>query len=441
MMTSFCDRKYLPVLAGIVLFLVHFFAAYPGAISPDTMDQFTQSLRFNFASHHPPVMAMFWSLLNYIYAGPQTMLFLHISMIWGSVIILYFADEKNKFRWLYFVIPFLPNILSQSANIWKDIGFGVSFLFVISICIYYSYRQNKSSIFMFIISLVITFYGVSVKFQAQFILPIIIAFMIFTILKRGYLFSILGSLFLSFVLITANLTIIDKFTVDTKSWQLRQFFDMAAIVQEIDDDSDLPQYVKDYAGYNFETLKKNFTHQLVNELIFPEYKVLEMTQDDTKLEQLNKSFIKLVQDHPILYLKHRFINSKFMMRQTVPMSAFAEGMDVQEIRSANIHTFENNYLRNFVIKVTGYFPKILTYNFISAFLLCLYAFYCFKNFDSKNNDINIMVFITIVSGAFMITLFFTTMASDYRYYYFIRLLSLFSIPIFLNFLTRPKDNI
>ena len=73
-------NKNLSIFFCIILFLIHFSASYPGAVSPDTLDQFNQSLVFNFSSHHPPIMAMVWSVFNYIYQGPQTMLFFHLNL-------------------------------------------------------------------------------------------------------------------------------------------------------------------------------------------------------------------------------------------------------------------------------------------------------------------------------------------------------------------------
>ena len=383
-------------------------------------------------------MAMLWSLLNYIYPGPQTMLFVHLSLLWLSVGFLYFADKTNKYRWIYFIIPFLPNIFVQSANIWKDIAFGNSFLFVFSVSVYYLYRKNKTSIWMFLISLLVVFYGTSVKFQAQFIVPFIIYFMFLAILKTNYLYNIFGSIILSIILITSNNFIIDKYTVNTESWQLRQLFDISAIIQELDDDTDLPQYVKNYKNYNFQTLKDNFTHKWVDTLIFPEDRVFTTTLDTKELDELNNTFTKLITNHPFLYLKHRIINFFWLMQESVSATAFTQSMNIKEITDVNIHHFENNYLKAFLIKILRIIPKIFTVNMLSVIIIFYYGFYCYKHFTLENNEIKILIFITISSIIFMLVLFFKTMASDYRYYHFIRLFSLFSLPIFLKLWNEYK---
>lgn len=456
-MSSFWSNRY-PILLIVSLFSLHFFTAYPGSMTPDTLDQFQQSLNFNFISHHPPLMAMLWSILNYIYAGPQTILFIHLTLLWVGVGFLYFADSENKFRWLYFVIPFIPNILTQSSYIWKDIGFGFCYFFVISLCVYYLYRPSKSSLITFLGALAVLFYGMSIKFQAQYILPFMIFFMCKTILKKKFRFNIAGSIVISLALIGANTAIINKFTTNTQSWQLRQFFDIAAIVTKIDDDSSLPKYVWEYKNYNFNKLKKDFTHEWVDPLIFPEDCVYSSTLNQDDLDQLNFTYIKLLIHHPAIYLEHRLANFLYLLSKSAHPDQFAEGTEVKQIIKKNAlsnslinsfkrtylvdstnlesgevityHYFKKNYLKQ-IIKFTKYYPVILNSNFVSVIILSFCAIYLARKSNKKSYDTEVLGFFILISFAFSVTLFFTTMASDYRYFFFVRLISFFTIPIFL----------
>lgn len=206
--------KKNPFVFCLILFLIHFLAAYPRGMTPDSYHQFFQSLNFyDVTSHHPPLMAMVWSVFNYIYTGPQLYLLFHLSMLWVSVYILYKADENNKYSWLYCILPFTPGIFAVSGMIWKDIGFAYSFFLCFSICIYYHYKQIKPSLLVLILLLLTCFYGVSVKFQAKFIAPILIYFIV-SLFFTNWWKRIITCIIISIIIIGSNTLIIRHFTRD-----------------------------------------------------------------------------------------------------------------------------------------------------------------------------------------------------------------------------------
>jgi len=451
MFNSFYRSKYFAILALCSLFVLNFLASYPGGMTSDSVDQFAQSLTFNFVSYHPSLMAMLWSLFNYIYPGPQTMLFFHLAMFWTGVGFLYFADNSNKYRWMYLLLPFLPNVLSQSSYIWKDIGFSMSFFLVASVSIYFLYR-NKIAPFAatitFILILPFVFYSISVKFQAQFIIWIILFFMLASLYKTRVIINVIGTVFFSVLLLTANFIVTNKLSINGHGEQVRQFFDIAAIAQEINDDSAMPKYVKEYPGYNFETLKKNFTHKWIGPLVYPEDKVYVNTLDPQKLADLQSTFMKLVLNHPFIYLKHRIINFADMLYNVTADKNFAKGADLDrlaeivntpELNTIKIHHFQNGHLRQFFVKFFSLFPKPLKSNAISFGFLCFLTIYLMRRFTIENTEFKILTFVVVASLAFTVTLFFTIMADDYRYYYLVRILTFMTLPIFLKFWNQPKN--
>lgn len=433
-------HKYFPVVLCFALMVLHFFASYPGGMSADSFDQFSQTFSHELHSHHPPVMSIVWAMFNYLYIGPQTMLLFHLTLLWGGIILLYYSDRNNKFRWLYIIIPLLPNILSQSGNISKDISFSYSFFFIISTCVFSIYRNKKLSILVAFLLLLLCFYGCAVKFQAQFILPIIIFIVISNATSQNFLVKLFITSIISYAIIFSNSSIINHYSTNTQSWQYRQLFDIASIIKDLNDDSQLPQYIKNYEGYNFEDLKKKSSHRIVDALIFGENKVLIGTLDKNNLEELNDTYIKLITNHPFLYIKHRLGNVINIAANWMRPSDFPNYMDNEFIDNigvkvdVEIHQFENNYLQMAIIKYLKGFHLILrpiTANAISMIILLIYGVYIIRNFDIKNKDVQILSFVVLISLMFTLTLSVTTMSSDYRYYYIVRLLSIFSVPIFL----------
>lgn len=377
-------------------------------------------------------MAIIWSGLHYVYPGPQTMLFLQLGMLWLGVGFLYFADEKNKFRWLYLVLPFFPSIFVQLANVWKDVAFVTSFFLAISICIYCLYQTQRADYVGFSLVLIVVFYGMSVKHQAQFIVAAIIFFMSLAILKLGFFRSLISSAILSFLLISTNVAIIGKFSVESHGWQLREVFDMAAIAQELNDDSVFPQYIKDYPGYDFARLKKDFTHQCLDSLIYPADKksLFSFTQDKNSLNELNTAFINSVTEHPLIYLKHRLSAFSYIMLSSTSYESFAS-TDKKIFADLNIHHFPNNILRNAIVKALKIVPQFLTYNIVNLIIAFSFLFFATKKLSVNTQEKTILLFIAGTVILYSIVYVFATQCSDYRYYYFARLVTIMTIPVFI----------
>lgn len=89
------------------------------------------------------------------------------------------------------------------------------------------------------------FYVVGVQFQAQFIAPILILFVLLTYLKTGFLMRIILSGIVSLVIIQVNAEFIKRFSTENHSEQLRQLFDIAGVSVAINNDDLVPKYVKE----------------------------------------------------------------------------------------------------------------------------------------------------------------------------------------------------
>ncbi|WP_341752868.1 MULTISPECIES: hypothetical protein [unclassified Candidatus Tisiphia] len=424
--------KYYPIILCFTLMFFHFLSAYPGGMTVDSFSQYEQSISGNYFSHHPPLMSMIWSLLNHIYQGPQIMLLWHLVLLWGGVLLLFYADRQNKYRYLYFVIPFLPNILAQSGVIWKDIGFGLGSFFVIASCIFYSYHQKRPSYLAAIGLLLVIFYVVGVKFQAQFIAPILILFVLSVSLKANWFIRIIVTIILSLVIIEGNNYLAKHFSTDSHANQLRQLFDIAGVIVAIDNDYLLPDYVKEDKNlYSFEKLKSLYTPTLVNALVFGDVRIYNSTSDPIKLQELESSYVKAATHYPLAFLKHRIKNFILLMKSA---EYYSDDLfiDPNEAEKYGIY-LKKNHVKDLVIAYLKAFPRLITKNFISFILIFVYLAAILTNKQSNNPEKVILTYIVAIGLVFSVVLFFATMACDYRYYYVIRVLTLFSLPIYLKF--------
>ncbi len=430
-------RKYYPVILCLFLMSLHFASAYPGGMSFDSFDQYGQSINKNYFSHHPPLMSMVWSLFHYIYQGPQTMLLLNLGLLWGGVLLLFYADSQNKYRWLYLLIPFLPNILSQSGTIWKDVAFTFGSFFVVATCIFHTYRQNPAPLWVITGLLLIVFYVVGVKFQAQFIAPILILFVLSIYLKTSLLIRIILTCIISLLIIYGNAKLTKHFSTESHAEQLRQLFDIAGVSVAINNDDLVPKYVKeDQDLYSFEKLKKSYTPYMVNLLVFGDTRIYNSTVDPIKLREMEASYIKAVFTHPLAFLQHR-ANAFTILMKGVGYSREELFIDHNEAQKHGIH-FKKNHLKDWMVKYIGLWPKILTKNIVSLILTFVYLISILTNKQSNSPEKVILAYIVAISIVFSIILFFATMACDYRYYYVIRILTLFSLPIYLKFRQSKK---
>lgn len=254
----------------LLLFILNYFICYPGILTADSYGQYKQSIDLNFNNHHPPLMSIIWHYLNLIYNGPQPMLLLSLGMIWVSVFLLYesFKKEYPKSMSALLLIPFTPGILSNSAVIWKDVLFGNSILLALSLATYCFFQSvsKKIRLTFYLLSLFLVYFGASMKFQGQFLVPILICIITYSYFKVSISKVIMSSLVALLAFYGAN-TLLDKhFKVqDVKSAQLRQFFDLAAVCVCINEDL-FPTFIKTDPRYSFDKIKKNYNYVEVNGL-------------------------------------------------------------------------------------------------------------------------------------------------------------------------------
>lgn len=117
-------------VAGFALFAI---ACFPGFMSVDSLEQYRQALSLKFADGHPPVMAWLWSMLNAIVNGPQSMLFLHLGMLWAGLYIWFRnADGHLGAKW-FIALGFMPWVASFEGVLWKDMGMAFSLLLAIGL--------------------------------------------------------------------------------------------------------------------------------------------------------------------------------------------------------------------------------------------------------------------------------------------------------------------
>ncbi|MGC4059030.1 MAG: hypothetical protein QM743_13080 [Chitinophagaceae bacterium] len=123
---------FLVILGGAFTFC----AAYPGFMSPDSLDQYQQALSGKYTDWHPPVMAWIWHQLLYLHNGPQPMLLLNTLLFWGAVAMIAFRIRNFALSLIFTLCSFAPCLLNFLGVIWKD-SLLLSLLFLLTALLYH----------------------------------------------------------------------------------------------------------------------------------------------------------------------------------------------------------------------------------------------------------------------------------------------------------------
>ncbi len=118
-------RALLWAILGFVFFTI---ACYPGFMSIDSLDQYKQAHTLRFSDGHPPVMAWLWSKLISIWDGPQSLLLMHLGMLWGGLYIWCRNANDNRAAVWFVLLGAAPWVANFEGVLWKDMGLAFSLL-------------------------------------------------------------------------------------------------------------------------------------------------------------------------------------------------------------------------------------------------------------------------------------------------------------------------
>ncbi|WP_454912805.1 hypothetical protein [Variovorax gossypii] len=137
-------------------------AFFPGFMSSDSFSQYASSQSLSYIDWHPPVMAWVWSILNFIFPGPEGLLYLHLLALWTGLYLWFFRYRDAKLGIAIILIGILPWVANFSGVLWKDVGLAFALLL-------FSVIANSPMTFgRFMVSLLLLFYAINVRHNAIF---------------------------------------------------------------------------------------------------------------------------------------------------------------------------------------------------------------------------------------------------------------------------------
>jgi len=437
------------------LFVLLLLALDPGVIFYDSFNQLQQAISGVYFLHHPPLMAFLWSLMLKIYFNSSTMFIFNLILVIAAVGLYYTAlsnIKNNKVLLFYLFIPLMPWVMLYEGQILKDCQFVFSFMFVSSMLLYITMRNNElkitTKVIFHILILVVLFYGTSVKYQAKFVLPFYLFWLASLQFKKNLYRLIIWAIY-CFVIIE-GINIANNYLItkkegtswqDGKSWQTVKLFDLIGISALANQDL-IPDFIKT-KDYDFDKLKSIYYSDRVIKRsdIYPydKHNFFCKINDDKLLDQLQEKWKNSVRSYSFNWLEHRAQTLYFTLIQ--PWLIYPPKFLKDTSYSGNLEYSEEIFVPDKVniiaekitipyIKAFRLFLKPLLWALliIYSFILSIKTLLTAKDFVLKK-----IAFASLILNSsalfFLLVILFMTAATDSRFLLYVIMVGTFSLPI------------
>lgn len=310
-------KKYLFIIA-IGGFMIDLLAFYPGFMYIDTIDQYIQALNRRYTDWHPPVMAGFWTLLNFIHQGPQVMLVFQLLLLWTSFYII--ATTWCRY-WLSFVgllLLFIGALYVQNfaGLIVKDAQMALCWLLAVAIMLRAIHYKRKMTTGEAIFTFLLLTYGTMVRINAlPGALPLYYLWVedVYSgsiTRKAGRLAAVLTGLLI------INLSINKLILKPQKSYAEYKLMahDIAGIYVTTGH-AYFPAFITQHPGFDTNYIKTHFTTATLDNIWWniDQREIFPPLNEPTRKE-LIKAWKRSIRENPFAYLKNRFDGFLFYLQ-------------------------------------------------------------------------------------------------------------------------------
>lgn len=413
---------------SIFFAITTFLVFWPGIYSADSFSQISEAVSNKYTTWHPPMMA--W-IMHVLYGGFGVggILFLNQILYWTGIWRFLVLIKMNNLILLIF-IGFFPPIYTLSLHVLKDACLIIFFLWVINFLIAFLNRRNLTDLFLF---LLFCFFCFSMRINAFIPIFVLIFFATIYIYKSLTLKKILNAIFISLITIIAFFGFNDLFnkSIDahiSNPLPTLLLWDIAGIANNANIKFELPSYAKIDKSEKLDNWQKKYWPNSCNKICWGNGVNCGFSEDYNS--DLLKKWKDMVLKYPKDYLKHRIdlATRLYGFKKSQQYGAF-QGFTTDLKKGPQ---FQVSYLGrkvysqitnidNFLISIHLY--QYLVYGLVSLIILCLSIFEIIK----KNTDFILPIMLSMAGLVNASSLFFITVAADYRYIAFSVLTSLLSL--------------
>lgn len=291
-------------------FAINYITYHPGFMSPDTFDQYNQTINNTYATWHPPAMAYAWHLLNFIHKGPALMLCMQLFFLWFSCFL--FALSLPGIVWrlsvlfLFFAAPFIQNF---SGWIVKDSQMALSWLLAVALLFYHlNSGSKKTKIAIAVCAAFFLLYGSWMRYNAVtglFPLCLIWAWVILE--NKKALIKLFSAAALLLVIVFGQKLFINVFLKATVEYTEGQiyFHDLNGIFLKTHRNVYPPVM---YTNPEFDTtyIRGHYDPIDVTSILYNHDHKNILVLDESKTKDLKDAWIAAIKQFPVVYLKNRY---------------------------------------------------------------------------------------------------------------------------------------
>ncbi len=171
----FFDIRSFSLILGLFALSLEILLFWPGGISVDTMEQYSQAESGTFSDWHPPMMAFLWRLSEQFLKGASGFFIFQTGLLFAAYFLFWrFVYSVSKRLSLFIpLVSVLPITIGLSGMLWKD-----TFLVSVSLFFMALVLTNKPvstsrilfSCLVFFVALSVRHNGVLLVFPGAFVL-------------------------------------------------------------------------------------------------------------------------------------------------------------------------------------------------------------------------------------------------------------------------------
>lgn len=420
-------NTYFPFILSVVVIGSIAILFWPGYMSPDSIGQFNQGLTGQYSDHHPPMMSFCWKIFSLIHAGPQVYLLFQLGLLLGAICLLQTIIKQPWLKCMVAFMPLVPNIVSYTGAIWKDVSFAYAFLLAGMLLAKSNILFQKLSYPKIILVLLLLIYGVGVKYQAQFVLPVMGFWLGLTLTDaklnvKAILMGVSATVFVLFSVFLFNKSLV-PIEKRQHTWQMVKLYDLAGMSIRVEKNL-FPEFVTSAESFSMESVKSLYSPERVDELLNAWYAAapLSLAKNEQERDLLWHTWANAVVRYPMAYFSHRCslwltMVSKSPIKSLNQLSSFdklPEKIKILLKQEENIVLISMREISRFVLML----PFLVVYLF--------WGFYLYK----RDNPYGLVLMMMNLAGlSLLLTLFIFSMAADLRYIYLSTCFLFFSHPI------------
>jgi hypothetical protein len=165
-------KTFLPALSFLLVFglIASIWACFaPGFMSYDSVVQYQSALDQHYTDSHPAIMSYVWHLCMQLVPGPQSLLYLHLTLLALGVFIWQANFRNSVWSLLVPALFMLPWVINFAGVLWKDVGMAFSLLIATGLLF-----TRRKSMWLALLSMPFLFYAIGVRHNAVLaVIPIL----------------------------------------------------------------------------------------------------------------------------------------------------------------------------------------------------------------------------------------------------------------------------